>query len=502
MKQRKSDQAVRRKSLRRSVKLSDYSSFSFDMLYQLSYMSVVAGAGAPRDHIFRRAAELPCSLADYFMRVERTRRRLGCDYAKACRMVAEAIDKEEIKALLLRLSSSLVSGEPESEFLKNEAEAQSMAYTNEYERSLESLKQWTDAYVSLVMAAVLVVIIGVVSTMIWKMSVVFILTMVGISIGIAAIGVWLIYLLSPREIVVPAQPGSREQKLVKRLVPVLLPLALVVCVLLALTGMGAGWIMMAVALVIFPIGYLSVKDDRRVTKKDMELGPFLRSLGGVASAIGTTVKDALGRLDLDSIRNLRPDLRRLNASLRSGLTPRVCWARFTNDTGSELAKRSVGMFYDVVEVGGEPEEAGQRAAFYASNLAMLRARRKTVSFPFRWLCIGMHAALTGLLIFVVQVVATFGSMVAEAQAPALDTASGLTMGYFTSFNLGGLELMQRLVLPLVIVFTVSNALAPSIADGGSRWKIVYHLGLTAFISGASLVCLPEVAEMIFSAVER
>lgn len=503
MKLGKSGQALGKKPAKKSRKLSDYSSFSFDMLYQLSYMSVVAGAGAPRNHIFRRAAELPCSLSEHFMKVERTRRRLGCDYAKACRMVANATEKEEVKMLLLRLSSSLVSGETEADFLASEAQAHSMTFTNEYERNLEALKQWTDAYISLAMASVLIVIIGIVSTMIWSMSMTFILGMVGVSVAIAAVGVWLIYLLSPREIVVQAEAGSREQKLVRRLLPVLLPFAVVVCVLLTLAKVEAGWILMAVAVVIFPIGYLSVKDDKNVTRKDIELGPFLRSLGGVASAIGTTVKDAVARLDTGAINNLRPEVRRLNARLRTGITPRFCWGKFTNETGSELAKRSVGMFYDVVELGGEPEEAGHRAALYASNLAMLRARRKTMSFPFRWLCIAMHAALTALLVFIVQVVVTFGTMVASTQqAEGAGAAGSVDLGHFTSFNFGGLELMQRLVLPLVVVFTVSNALAPSIAEGGSRYKIFYHLGITALISGASLALLPELADMLFASIQN
>ena len=35
---------------------------------------------------------------------------------------------------------------------------------------LEIMKMWTDAYVSLILSGVLVIIIGVVSTMIWKGS--------------------------------------------------------------------------------------------------------------------------------------------------------------------------------------------------------------------------------------------------------------------------------------------------------------------------------------------
>ena len=58
---------------------------SFDLFYQLSYMSTIAAAGVPRDQIFERSAELQCSSAEYFRRIELARKRLKYDYARACR---------------------------------------------------------------------------------------------------------------------------------------------------------------------------------------------------------------------------------------------------------------------------------------------------------------------------------------------------------------------------------------------------------------------------------
>ena len=88
---------------------------SFDLFYQLSYMSTIACAGVPRDQIFERSAELDCTSAEYFKRVELARKRLKHDYARACRAVGEPLKEKEVKGLLLRFSSSLISGEPESE---------------------------------------------------------------------------------------------------------------------------------------------------------------------------------------------------------------------------------------------------------------------------------------------------------------------------------------------------------------------------------------------------
>src|SRR4030042_3420185 len=121
------------------------SALSFDLFYQLSYMSAIAASGVPRDQIFERSAELQCASAEYFKKVDLARKRLKYDYARACRAVGEPLKEENMKGLLLRFSSSLISGEPEADFLTREATARAEDYENEYGRSLEALKMWTDA---------------------------------------------------------------------------------------------------------------------------------------------------------------------------------------------------------------------------------------------------------------------------------------------------------------------------------------------------------------------
>jgi len=473
---------------------------SFDLLYQLSFMSVIASAGVPRNLIFERSAQTPCASSEYFNRVELACLRLKYDYAKACRVVGESANDEEIKGLLLRFSSSLLSGEPEADFLVREAEAQAEAYNNEYGRKLEALKLWTDAYVSLILSAVLVIIVGVVSTMVWKIELSFILGLVGISIVTNTVGVWLIYVMAPREISVLGWAGSKEQKLAKRLFRLAVPIILIICASIGLAGGNLGVMLILVAATVFPVGMVAMIDDKKVTKRDSEVGTFLRSLGGVAAAIGTTIKDALGRIDLDSINVLRTQVKHLYTRFLSGIRNKLCWQKFIDETGSELAHRSVGMFYDAIDLGGEPEQAGYHASLFANRISMLRARRKTISSPFLWLCIAMHTAVVGLLIFITEVITIFGDLVANASQAMPSVSGAPSVSTFSSFNIEGLEFLHALVLPLVIVFTLANALAPSIADGGSRYKILYNFGITAGISGMALVCLPPAAKLMFSSI--
>lgn len=475
---------------------------SFDLFYQLSYMSTIAASGVPRDQIFERSAELKCTSAEYFKRIELARKRLKYDYARACRAVGEPAKVPEIKGLLLRFSSSLISGEPEAEFLTREAEVRAEEYQNEYGRALEAMKMWTDAYVSLILSAILVVVIGIVSTMIWKIETSLIIGMAFLAVGTTAVGVWLIWVVSPKEKTVLSWPGSKGQKTAAKYFKFMLVAAILVGAFFLVSGQNIGVALLIIAAIVYPLGHVMSRDDKKISKLDDEMGTFLHSLGGVCTALGTTVNAALGRLDLNSINVLRTSVKNLHTRLTAGIRPRLSWSKFIDETGSELSNRSIGMFYDAIEVGGSAGLAGQHASMFANRLALLRARRRTVSGPFRWLVVVMHAAVVVILVFITEVIVAFGNMIGQAQANLPSNASQYSVNAFSTFNLSGLEMMQHMVVPLVLVFTLADAIVPVLAEGGSKYKILSNLGITSVISGVCLLVLPKAAGLLFSSVAQ
>ena len=479
----------------------DKRALDFDMLYQLSSMSVIASAGVPRKLIFEHASRLPCSAAEYFKKIDLTCEKLKYDYAKGCRLVAENTKETKMREFLLRFSSSLLSGEPEADFLVRETKALADDYDNDYGRKLEGLKLWSDAYVSLILSAVLIIIMGIVSTMIWPVSMGFLFGLVILSAGTTAIGVWILYLMSPREPVVVRVAGSREQKLGAKIFRMGLPAVSIVGALIILMKLNTGWFFLAVAAFAFPIGLVMEKDDKQVAKRDSEIGTFLASLGGICGAIGTTVKEALSRIDLESLNCLRNDVKRLYVRLKSGITPGLCWQKLIEETGSELVNRTVGMFYDAIAMGGDAEQAGHNAFLFSSKVATLRAKRRTIAIPFRWLTIAMHMAVVGLLVFITEVITRFGNMIGQAEKsmPQVGGSSGISA--FSTFNIAGLSTLHTMVVPLLLVFTVANTMAPAIVEGGSWYKAFFNLGILASVSGLSLLILPALATALFKTVQ-
>lgn len=472
----------------------------FDLFYQLSYLSAISMSGITRDRVFEFAAQLSGRAAIYFKEIELITTQLGYDYAEACRIEGESVDDETIRNILLRISSSMSSGESEAEFFGREADVFGRNYGDDYNRKLEMLKQWTDAYSALIVSATLVIIIGAVSTMIWETDTVFVLSLVGITIGITISGSWLISLMAPKEIVPLQQPSSREQKLVRLLTMTLLPAALVCSMMLISSGAGLGWALFVFAIITFPIGQVAVADDRKLAGRDRDIGAFMRSLGGVTTAIGSTVTEGVSKLDLRGVPALRIEANKLKVRMQTGILPSLCWKRFVLDNGSTVVNRSVSMFRDSMALGAAADDAGNRASSYAVQIDSLRQRRRLISKPFGGLTFVMHGAVILLLVFVTEVMTTFGMMISGVEADIPGAASSSAIGGYFSFNFAGLELLKTMLIPVIMVLTVVNALTPKVVDGGHKCKFFYNLSITMAISGLALILVPRFAVIIFGSV--
>lgn len=497
---RRSGKASSRQASPNQRVAGDKELLGFDLLFHLSYMSSVAASGASRSRIFELAARLPCVSSQYFQEIHLLARRMNLDYSEACRLVGESSKDERVRSLLLRLSASLASGEAEGDFLVQEAQIQAESYGNEYERNLESLKKWTDAYVALIVSATLVVIVAAVSLLIYKVSPGFILMLMGIMIALSGLGVWVIYRTAPKEVKpLRGKEDCRKRRLASTLLKILLPTACLTFAVLTFLWVPLGLSLVAVAIIIAPIGLVGISYDRDVDNMDSEISIFLRSLGNVASATGTTITEALNRLDLRSMHYLESHIRDLQRRLASRLKPELCWHRFVVSTGSEVIARSANCFQDAINLGAEAQEVGSRASLLALKVNLLRSKRLLVSSTFGWLVMAMHGAIIGLLIFVVEVVRIFGQIIqgidVSKEAMAALPAAGLS-----GFSATDMELLKWVVIPVALVLSGVNAFAPKATAGGSSLTFFWYLAVTLGITGASLYVVPKMAALIFQMV--
>ena len=88
-----------------------------DFFSLLSYMAAISTSGISRTGLFLHASRLPYISSRYFKKADFVAKAFNHDYAEACRIVGQATQEPEVKAVLLRLSGALASGEELDKFL-------------------------------------------------------------------------------------------------------------------------------------------------------------------------------------------------------------------------------------------------------------------------------------------------------------------------------------------------------------------------------------------------
>lgn len=485
--------------------LFDPDASAYDLLTVLTHLSCISTAKISREQLFDAAAKLGYGPSPYFAQVANLAQSLGYDFSKACQVVAQSAEDEVMRNFLLRLGNSLASGEEEAAFLERETHVAMEDYTNAYERDLETLRKWTDAFVALMVSANLVVLVALISNMIYNLGAAFILMAEGVAIVTAALGAWLIYRIAPFDpIVHKLRHKAPEQRIIAVLARFLFPSALLLALLIYLFAQSLGLAFIVAALLILPVGVVTHMLERKIDSRDRDIADFLRSLGSVTAARSATVIDSLKHIDQRAIGSLEPELNRLLTRVSAGINTTRAWARFMAETGSELVHRVVRAFWDGNDLGGDSDRVGRFCGDMALRVYLLRAKRKLVSSTFNYVVIPMHIALIGTLVFISEVVSAFNTKLVEAQAivNAENTTSlnpediGIPGALaFQNFDTGFIKAM---VLAVAIALTVVNAFAPRAAAGGHNFKLAFFGAFTMFATGVVLLAVPPMAASMFS----
>ena len=500
---------------------SDSLTLGYDLLSNLTYMAVLAIGYLPREQILDRCSRQVFKTAIFFGYSRMLAKYLGFEYTRAFQMVAEKARASNVKSLLLRFAASISSGESEREFVVQEASTEAERYSNEYERGVENLRKWTDAYAAVLISVTLIMVVSLVSTMMGSLNQMFIVIMAMVLVVVTAIGIFVIYKVAPIEQITyeGSQIVTRHRRKARRLclvVPVGLVLALLIAPQFGLVA-GASVAFLIIGVALLPAGFYALKDDSSVNKVDDELAMFLRSMGNVAGSTGITLTESLKRIDKKSMGSLEPHIERLHTRLAAGLPVDDCWEAFRAETGSELVNRGSRMLVDGSGLGGMPERVGEISSSYVLRVTQLRAKRKLTASTFTFLTIPMHATMTFILMFVLEIITNFNTKLSGASGDLVGTtktgievpsslqmppgvslpAEGDLTGGLDIFDTDDMGLATMAIVFVVAVLTVANALAPKFAAGGSNLKILPTLGVMCLISGFILGVVPKVTGKIF-----
>lgn len=486
-----------RSSRKRTKKTSsDSSALSFDLITNLNYMAALATGDTPRDVIFEHVMDQPFETAICFKQVYLMTKKLGFEYSSSFQLVSQKAGAENVKSLLLRFAGSISSGESESEFLAQEAAVEREQYISRYNRAVETLQKWGDAYAALLVSATLIVVVALISTMMISLGTPMIIMLVGSVFGVTIMGVYVIYKSAPHEIkTYKTRRGPVERRRAVFLFYSLFPVGLISLLYMASSGsLGLGFLALGACLA--PSAFYAYKDDSKVARIDQEISNFIRALGNISGSLGVNLSTSINKIDRRAMgASLEPYIKRLQARLTTQISPEVCWDRFEDEIGSELVSRTTTMFVDGTALGGSPEKVGEISSNFAMSVALLRAKRYVTALPFSFLVIPLHGAMTALLMFVLEIMNSFSARMAKATND-LTSQSGeaaLSVPDLPVFQQQDMGLVSQLVLGTVAMLTISNSLAPKFALGGHSLVAAFYGSIMCIITGINLTLIPPIA---------
>ena len=470
----------------------------FDLYYQLTHMAAITSAGVSRNKLFELAATSQSGMHIYFVAINRLVKELRFDYPEACRLIAEKAQDEDVRTFLLRLSDALRSGEPMAAFMAREAEVGGTNYANEYERDLESLKKWSDAFSSILVSVALIVIVNLVSTMIYELSTGVMAGLVATGLIMGFFGAWVLSRAAPQEdIILKSSDGSTRQQKTVKMLTMTLPLLMVAMAMLMLFDVPRQWSLMILGFIALPHGIYSFRTDNQIVLKEKEVSAFLRSIGGMAAATSTTLKVALTKIEMSSFPSLKTDIDRLSTRLQALVSPVICWQRFGTETGSQLVKDTVAIFYEAIRLGGDPEKVGFLCSLFASRTSLLRAKRRVVVSTFTWLTLVMHVTVAGLMVFVLEIIQNFlalmSSLISPEQAGLATQSLALPIGQLSEAQV---QFLDILTLSMVLILAGVSTAAIIVSDGGYKLKMTLYLSALTITSGVAYWVIPKLVARI------
>jgi flagellar protein FlaJ len=331
-------------------------------------------------------------------------------------------------------------------------------------------------------------------------------TMIGVLVMagclMAGFGVWIIYRSAPRESYnMPPSTGAPEQRRALRLFKIIIPTTIFgFAVLMIITG-NLGVALLIAAACMLPVGIASLISDRAVTRKDVEFSTLLRSMGGMATSSGTTLKQALTKIDLSSFPALATDVDRLSTRLMARVEPDVCWRQFGIESGSRLINEAVSIFYGAVKIGGDPERVGYVCSLFVAKATQLRAKRRLISGTFSALATVMQAMVAVLMVFVLSIVNSFAALVVKLAPTQAQTAAtgniNMSLG-LAEFSPGDLALLGTITAMMVVAVSIASSSAIIFCDGGLKLKVFLYLAVTIFIAGLSFLIVPPLVAGILA----
>lgn len=497
----------------RITRVLDDRKMASDILFMVTYMDSLAIARATRPEIFANTAEKQEYVSSKAIKkVEFFVKRFGYSYVQSLSMVAERTENGLLKTLLNRFGNAMESGVPDTEFLDGELSSSMEIFRNNQESGYELLKKWSDAYIAMLLASVVIAVTIMVAVAIYTpgevsetLSITYWIILL---ITIFGIGTMFQTVPTDERVYKADEWTSKEQGMLRRMEKIILPVTFAAWLVTWAIGVPAGVIFILVGVMLAPLGIIAFIDNRNVIARDEEFPNFIRGIGSIMGGKGAPMSQALGEVDKKSLETLSPQLQSVYSKLNLGLDEDLTWRRFIGECGSNFIYKYFSIFRDTVKMGGNAQKIGTVVADSMLEQVLMRKRRELASMGFVVLLVPMHAAMAGIFISLYHIMVTLSQAITEVMV-SFETAGaggvggdalggafgGGMMGIFVDFPEA---MVHAYVVNILAIICLANTIVAKLAVGGDRSIAYPFFALMLVITGALFIVVPPVVSLFFS----
>jgi len=311
--------------------------------------------------------------------------------AKAFRFVSERTPSKILKDFLDRFSQSLDSGVEPREFVETEQEAVLQEYKTMYEASNENIVILNEVYVSLLIAIIFVMSMGIVLPIIMGTENMNMFIYLSAFMLIVSEGLMLYLLKSmiPTDLIwhQTGEKGKLEDKLSKIFkISIVATITTSVMLFVFIFILNIGFFQMlpieiVVSIAFTPLMFIGITtfiEEQKISRKESNFLGFIPALGSISAMRGGKINDSVYYLSTKKYGVLTEHVKNLYRRLRTRINDDDAWEWFGVDAGSNYVQRGSEMFREATFAAGNPRKVSNMIAENFRKIRDLRIKKLTI----------------------------------------------------------------------------------------------------------------------------
>lgn len=440
-------------------------------------------------------------LTKVFAKVSTLTRRWNYTTHRAIQLVSSSIKEEKVRGFLQRLSYSLNMGVNLESYMKIEYEKLLETSSAEFERAVERVKRYIEAYSALLTSTTFLSVSMLLTSIIYGMDaekvLVYSLAMIAASL---AMTVFLMARNLPQDPLIHGESvRPATLKLIERVTPAMIVSCIAASVALMLslnrsvegdqTIIGAispipiSLIVPGIPLLI--LGSMGKKWVKQAERMDEHYPAFIKSFGDAIS-VTSSLKDASRILEVNDYGPMNVLIRRLRRRLEAGFGQNKSLVYMGLESTSNLVLRTVRVIADSMFYGARSDVYTKSIYDYVIRVLIDRKKRKQTAGTLKGLVIPLQAtlvAVTALISVLTRILYRFGLLIRDWFPLLLTIHPTHVSAYFYS---------------IILVSAISSSIAVYVVEGDSRFTLSYFLGTLLTLSGATYLLVSLGSEQLFS----